>query len=445
MKLRDAVMGANASMYKRLNFRKIRGTFYPKNEDEVLEALEHARRNNFDVTPKGAGTGLSGACTGGNRDRIMVSTLQMKDIITISMGRGFADVQPGVTPNDLNAILDFVRLRFWVAPSSRDVATIGGLLSTDGGGNDSWVNGTMRDNTLRATLITYGGDRIVVSRDGVKSENEELASTLNKMGMNLDDVAASHGTLGFITEVRVAIRPQLEEKTKGAMVAFEDLDAMGAGLLQTIDRNCPIRYGESIVAAHPDVREDLKPPILILEFPEDYEMTFCNASVQQLNRRDLERLKNIRINLPKRQPKEGIQIALFEGYGFYDKSLEHLQQSIEEIDGLLMSHGFTPMAKYGHAPSKWYLGDNSPAFGLIMHSREIKPENKTGVEMYQTVSAIVEKCGQIGVTPKPEHKWPYSDEKKKARLLELQKALGRTFNSFIFEPECAGETLSTMV
>ena len=78
-----------------------------------------------------------------------------------------------------------------------------------------------------------------------------------------------------------------------------------------------------------------------------------------------------------------------------------------------------------------------------MHSREIKPEHKTGAEVFKTVLLIVEKCEELGITPKPEHKWPFSDEVKKARIQELRQVLGGGFNDFIFESEC-NEVLAGM-
>lgn len=445
MKIRDVVMGANASMYQKLDFKKIKGVYYPKTEEEAQAAIKQAQEKGFDVTPKGGGSGLSGACTGGNQKRFFISSLQMKEILAISMAGGYADVQPGATPNEVNAKLDPLGMRFWVAPSSRDVATVGGLVSTDGGGNDTWINGTMRDNMLSVNILTYEGHHLIVDKNGVKSSNAELASELNKKGMNLDDISGSHGTLGFITEIRVIIKPIRKTKTIGALIQFEDYDAMGAGILQTIDQECPVEYGEAIVMAHEDVREDLSPPLLILEFPKDFELVFCNAKVREISRKELIRLQEMRINLPKRNPNVGTQIGLFEGYGLHGDNLENMGNTISEIDAVLMEHNLIPFEKYGHAPSKWYLGDNSPAYGLVMHSREIRPEGKTGNELYRAVEDIVKKCEELNVTPKPEHKWLYSDEVKKARIQELRAVIGGSFNSFMFEPNCSSETLSSMV
>jgi hypothetical protein len=445
MKLRDIAIGANASMYYRMDFKKIRGVYYPKTEADVLAAIAFARENGYDVTPKGGGSGLSGACTGGDTDRIMMSSLQMTEMLAISKDMGYVDVQPGLTPDEINAVLEPMGMKLYVAPSSRDIATVGGILSTDGGGNDTWVNGTMRDNTIKVKMVTYDGRRLTVSHEGVKSDDSELEAELNKKGMTINDVASSHGTLGFITELKLVIRPLVNETLAGSLAEFPDYDALGQAVDEMIIRKSPIRYGETIVTAHPDVREGFNPPLLILQYPEGYDSELSEfVDVKKLDKEELKRMKDIRLKLPKRNPKKGVQFALFEGYGFHEESLRKMQSALDEIDALLQSHDLVPFGKYGHAPSKWYLGDNTAAYGIILHSREIRPEGKTGTELLNILLDIVEKCESLRVTPKPEHKWPFDDKAKSARLSELREIIGQGFNSFILDKAC-DDVLSSMV
>ena len=445
MKIRDVVIGANASMYYKLNFRKIKGVYYPRNTQEVIGAIKHAQSNGFTVTPKGGGSGLSGACTGGDDERVMISSLQMKEVLTVSKDQGYIDVQSGIIIDKINEFLTPMGMHFYVAPSSRDIATAAGILSTDGGGNDTWVNGTMRDNTIRVKMVLYDGRMLTVDSKSVKSNDPDLEARLNEIGVTLHDVASSHGTLGFITELRLLIRPTIEETLIGGLAEFPECNELGKTLTNMIERNSPIRYGEAITSAHEDVREDLKPPLLILEFPEENEADIKDITdFKPLDSERLARMKDVRIKLPKRNPNEGIQVALFEGYGFHGNSLLNLQDSLNEVDALLNDHGMTPFAKYGHGPSKWYLGDNTPTYGLILHSREIKPEGKTGEELLNTVLAIVEKCDELGITPKPEHKWPFSDVAKKKRLDEIRQVIGEGFNPFLLSSEC-NDVLGSMV
>ena len=266
------------------------------------------------------------------------------------------------------------------------------------------------------------------------------------MGVTIHDVASSHGTLGFITELRLLIRPIINETLIGGIAEFSECNAFGEALIEMIERKSPVRYGETISHVYEDVRGDLKPPLYIIEVPEEYESEIMNLmDFKPLDSVQLANMKDFRINMAKLNPNEGIQFSLFEGYGFYDRSLRKLQDSLDEIDALLIKHDMIPFAKYGHGPSKWYLGNNTPTYGLILHSNEIKPEGKTRQELLNTVVAIVNKCDELGITPKPEHKWPYSDETKKVRLQELRSIIGNSFNSFMFEQDCAFETLSSMV
>ncbi|MBY8997734.1 MAG: FAD-binding oxidoreductase [Candidatus Thorarchaeota archaeon] len=445
MRIRDVVIGANASMYYKLNFRKIKGVYYPRNTQEVIGAVKHAQSDGFTVTPKGGGSGLSGACTGGNDERVMISSLQMKEILTVSKDQGYVDVQPGISIDKINEFLNPMGMRFYVAPSSRDIATAAGVLSTDGGGNDTWVNGTMRDNTIRVKMVLYDGRLLTIDAKGVKSNDPDLEARLNEIGVTLHDVASSHGTLGFITEMRLLIRPVVEETLIGGLAEFSECNALGKVLTDMIERTSPVRYGEAITTAHKDVREGFDPPLLILEFPEENEVDIRDITdYKPLDSKELARMKDIRIKLPKRNPNEGVQFALFEGYGFHGDSLLNLQDSLNEVEALLNDHGMKPFGKYGHGPSKWYLGDNTPTYGLILHSREIRPEGKTGEELLDTVLAIVDKCEELGVTPKPEHKWPFSDAVKKKRLDDIRQVIGEGFNPFLLSPEC-NDVLGSMV
>ncbi len=445
MRIRDVVIGANASMYYKLNFRKIKGVYYPRSEQAVIAAIKHANSNGLSVTPKGGGSGLSGACTGGNDERLMISSLQMKEVLAVSKDQGYIDVQPGITPDKINEFLAPMGMRFYIAPSSRDIATVGGILSTDGGGNDTWFNGTMRDSTIRVKMVLYDGRLLTIDTNGVKSNDPELETHLNKIGMSIHDVASSHGTLGFITELRLSIGPQIKETLVGGVAEFEECNALGRALTEMIERKSPVRYGEAITSAHIDVRENLNPPLLIVDFPADYESDMKDIiDYKPLDKEGLAKMKDIRLKLPKRNPKVGIQVALFEGYGFHGDSLLHLQDRLDMVNALLIDNGMTPFAKYGHGPSKWYLGDNTPTYGLILHSREIKPEDKSGQEMLDTVLAIVDLCEANGITPKPEHKWPYSDELKKKRLEEIRTIIGQGFNPFLLSKEC-NEVLGSMV
>ncbi|MCK5152295.1 MAG: hypothetical protein KAQ65_10650, partial [Candidatus Thorarchaeota archaeon] len=241
------------------------------------------------------------------------------------------------------------------------------------------------------------------------------------------------------------IKPITESPVVGGVVDYPDNTAAGDALTEMIAKETPIAYGEVIASAHVDVREDLTPPVHVIEIPEEALPGLKEiVDIKQLPPEEVARMKDIRIKLPKRQPKVGKQVALFEGYGFHTESLKNMQDRIDEVDELLRSHSLEPFAKYGHGPSKWYLGDNTPAYGIVLHSREIRPEDKSGKEIYQAVLDLVELCKKLKITPKPEHKWPFADDIKNARLMELRQVLGEGFNEFMLDPNC-NDVLASMV
>ena len=82
--------------------------------------------------------------------------------------------------------------------------------------------------------------------------------------------------------------------------------------------------------------------------------------------------------------------------------------------------------------------------GIIMHSREKRPEELTPKIVFDAIVDLVDACEELGVTPKPEHKWPYSKNTlKHKRLVELTDVLGKKFNPFLLD--CKLEELADLV
>ena len=462
-KLNKIIIGANASIFQKIDPDSNIAVFTPTNETELKEAITFARENSLPITTKGGGSGLSGACTGASRKKVVISTMRMKSVFEMNFKEGYAIVEPGITPDELNEIvrLQKANWKFFVAPSSRDIATLGGILSTDGGGNDAWLAGTMVDNVLSVEIIDYNNNKITVeqiknTRDKsnvkITSENKELEKQLQEANFSLMDIAGSHGVLGFISKLKVEIKalPDVGELSY-ALTHCNNLNAFGRVIHALIESDIPLTYGESIVQAeHPEISGETNPPMFILEYPATYNEKMSkiianipDANFSEVEKEEFERMKDIRIKMAKRNPPEGYQIALFEGYGIYGDNLERFEEIIKEINETLGRHSFLPFIKFGHAPSCWHVG-NEKIKGIIMHSREKRPENLTRDLVFNGIVDLVKTCEKLGVTPKPEHKWPFSKTTKKyKRLTELTKILGENFNPFLLD--CTLEELSDLV
>ena len=150
-------------------------------------AIDFAKENNLPITSKGGGSGMSGACTGSSRKKVVISSMRLKKIHEINYDEGYAIVEPGLTPDELNEVIQEQRpdWKFFVAPSSRDIATLGGILSTDGGGNDAWLAGTMVDNVLEVELLDYNNNTIVVEKIDNDVKKAKITSTDEKLAKKL--------------------------------------------------------------------------------------------------------------------------------------------------------------------------------------------------------------------------------------------------------------------
>ncbi|MBD3193130.1 MAG: FAD-binding protein [Candidatus Heimdallarchaeota archaeon] len=460
-KLRRIIIGSNASIFQKIDPQTNIEAFLPTNEQEIKEAITFARENNLIIVSKGAGSGLSGACTGGAREKVVISSMRLKRVHELNFEEGYALVDPGVTPDELNEFISQKKegWKFFVTPSSRDIATLGGILSTDGGGNDAWLAGTMVDNVLAVELLDYHNNKIIIerleeesTRAKISCENKELEKKLQTMKLSLMDISGSHGTLGYISRLKVRIKPI--DKTRNsdyALVHAKTFNAFGKVIYHLIEQNIPLKYGEVIVEArHPEIAEKTRPPMFIFEFPSDLKTkiksiceTIVGVTFQSVSQEKFELMQDIRIKMAKRNPPEGVQVALFEGYGVYGENLLHFEEMIDAINNTLRDQGFEPFMKYGHAPSKWHIG-NKKREGIIMHSREIRPDNLTSEMVFNAIIALVETCKKLGITPKPEHKWPYlKTSEKHQRLIKLRKILGEKFNPFILD--CTLDELKELV
>lgn len=462
-KLNRVIIGSNASIFQKIDPDSNVEVFLPTNEEEIKEAIIFAREKNLPITVKGGGSGLSGACTGASREKIVISTMRLKKVHEINFEKRYAIVDPGITPDELNEKIQKERSnwKFFVAPSSRDIATIGGIMSTDGGGNDTWFAGTILDNVIAVEIIDYFNNTILIERENgernnlkakVSCSNKNLEEKLQKINLSLMDVAGSHGVLGILSKIKVEIKPKQEiGELCYTLVHAENMNAYGKVIYELIENNIPISYGEAIVEArHPDISNKSNPPMLIFEYANQFDEKFKkiidkidSVKFSVIDKTAFEKMKDLRVKMAKRNPPEGYQIALFEGYGVYGENLLRFEEIINTINDTLSKNGFHPFIKFGHAPSIWHVG-NERLKGIIMHSREKRPENLTGEMVFKAIMALVEMCDKLGITPKPEHKWPYSKNTEKfKRLVSLTEIIGKQFNPFLLQ--CTSEELADLV
>lgn len=170
----------------------------PENTGHVSALLKFCNENNIPVTPRGAGTGLSGGALpvyGG----ISLSMEKMNKIIKIDERNLQAHVEPGVITEVLIQEAAKLNLLYPVDPSSKGSCFIGGNVAHGSGGPRVVKYGTLRDYILNLEVVLPNGDVIWTGANTLKYAS----------GYNLTQLMiGSEGTLAVITKIVVKLIPK---------------------------------------------------------------------------------------------------------------------------------------------------------------------------------------------------------------------------------------------
>jgi len=195
----------------------------PVSTEQVAGILKIAHRESIPVTPRGAGTNLSGGSVPERRGLVLAFT-RMNRILEISRENRLAVVQPGVVNGHLQAELSRQGLFYPPDPGSLNVSTLGGNVAENASGLKGAKYGVTRDYLLGLTVVLADGRIIETGGRTVK----------NVTGIDLTSVfCGSEGTLGVITEITLKLIP-LPESQRSIQVAFSDLEAAGKTVARII-------------------------------------------------------------------------------------------------------------------------------------------------------------------------------------------------------------------
>ena len=164
---------------------------------EVAEVMKLANRRRFPVTPRGAGSGLSGGAVpicGG----VVMLMDRMNRILEIDAANMMAVVEPGVVTNDINHALKEHRLFYAGYPMSLETCYIGGNVAENAGGAKAVKYGVTGRYVTGLEVVTPTGETINLGGKLVK----------NVTGYDLIQLmVGSEGTLGIITKVTLKLLP----------------------------------------------------------------------------------------------------------------------------------------------------------------------------------------------------------------------------------------------
>ncbi|HOR54691.1 MAG TPA: FAD-linked oxidase C-terminal domain-containing protein [Synergistales bacterium] len=185
----------------------------PESTDHVSAVLAYADPRMIPVTPRGAGTGLSGGAVpafGG----IVMAFDRMNRILEVDLENLTLTAEPGVVTAEIQAAAARHGLEYAGDPCSGDASFIGGNVAENAGGNKVIKYGTTGANVLALEVVLPSGK---VTWFGGKRRKDVTGLDLVHL------MVGSEGILGVITKVVLKLVPR-HEKVVDLLVPFPTVE-----------------------------------------------------------------------------------------------------------------------------------------------------------------------------------------------------------------------------
>lgn len=373
----------------------------PKSAQEISKILAYCNKNIIPVTPRGAGTSLSGGALpvhGG----LVISTKRLNKVLEIDEQNFFVVTEPGVVNEDLRQKLQEKGLTYPPDPASKGSCFIGGNIAHSSGGPQALKYGSTKEYVLNLELVLPNGEIIWTGANTIK----------NSTGYNITQlVVGSEGTLGIVSKAVLKVIPALQEKI--LMVAgFENatdacatvaplfMKGLEPALVELLDEKGvalavkakglvnPFPPGKSFLMVGYDGKnreqfmDFCEQTMLVCEEYNATEVLLADTAEEQ------ERYWDIRRSI-------GEVVKLKSIYKEEDTVVPraHLPAVIQKVEELEKKYGFEAVC-YGHA------GDGN------LHINILKQDLSSEVwenELPKAIRELFEVCKELGGTISGEH------------------------------------------
>lgn len=185
----------------------------PTTTEQVAELVKLANRRMIPVTPRGAGSGLSGGAIpiyGG----MLLSVEKMNKVLEIDYANMMIVVEPGLVTNEINGLVSDHGLFFAGYPMSLESCFVGGNIAENAGGGKAVKYGVTGQYIVGMELVTPEGDVVML---GGKNVKDVTGYDLKKL------IVGSEGTLGIVTKAIIKLSPKPKYQSD-LLVLFEDVD-----------------------------------------------------------------------------------------------------------------------------------------------------------------------------------------------------------------------------
>ena len=169
----------------------------PRTPQEIAALMQLANKHLIPVTPRGAGTGLTGGALphlGG----LVIAMERFNSILDIDERNLQVTTEPGVITEVLQNAVKEKGLFYPPDPASKGSCFIGGNISENSGGPKAVKYGVVKDYVLNLEIVLATGEIIWTGSNVLK----------NATGYNLTQlIVGSEGTLGIVTKIVLRLIP----------------------------------------------------------------------------------------------------------------------------------------------------------------------------------------------------------------------------------------------
>ncbi|MFL5763826.1 MAG: FAD-binding oxidoreductase [Bacteroidia bacterium] len=406
----------------------------PASAAEVSAILKLANEFLVPVTPRGAGTGLSGGALPVHSG-IILSMERFNKIIGIDVRNLQATVEPGVINEVFQNAVKEKGLFYPPDPASKGSCFLGGNVAESSGGPKCVKYGTTKDYILNLEVVLPTGEIIITGANTLK----------NSTGYNLTQLmVGSEGTLGIATKIIVKLLP-LPKYDLLMLVPFRSLDEACAAVsevfragftpsaLELMERDAldwVSRYVKSnVVKLEDDIQAHLlievdgndsdvlmKEMEAISELLTKYdtaEILFADSAAQKQELWRLRRSINEAVKSNAVSKEQDTVVPRAE--------LPQLVKGVKEVGA---KYKFKTVC-YGHA------GDGNLHIRLI--KGDLTDEQWNGDYIKKAIAEIFTICSELGGTISGEHgiglvQQEYMNIVFSQKALEIQRAIKKTFD-----------------
>jgi glycolate oxidase len=184
----------------------------PIDAEEIATIMRLANRERIPVTPRGAGSGLSGGAVPAHGG-IVLSVERMNRILEIDRENLVVVVEPGVVTNEINAAIEDDGLFYAGYPMSVETCFVGGNVAENAGGGKAVKYGVTGRYVMGLEVVLPTGE--IVQLGGKRVKDVTGYDLVHLM-------VGSEGTLGIFTKIILKLLPLPTAKVD-LLVLFEDV------------------------------------------------------------------------------------------------------------------------------------------------------------------------------------------------------------------------------